>query len=129
MSAAVIWRHVARLGLPPLAVFVVSVAYAIVLPVLPFMLARDLGEGARTAQAWHTGLLTSVYMLTLFLAAPIWGRVSARIGRRSVVGFGFAGLPSRYGCSRSEAGWRWRTRPARLPGFLPARYCLRYAPT
>lgn len=92
LRAAIDWHHVARLGLPLLAVFVVSVAYAIVLPVLPFMLARDLGEGARTAQAWHTGLLTSVYMLTLFLAAPIWGRVSDRIGRRSVVVLGFAGL-------------------------------------
>jgi len=89
---AIDWPRIARLGVPLAAVFVVSLAYAIVLPVLPFLLARELGESARAAQAWHTGLLTGVYMLALFVAAPAWGRVSDRIGRRSVVLLGLGGL-------------------------------------
>lgn len=82
----------AGLRLPLAAVFVVSVAYAVVLPVLPFLLARSLGEGARAAVAWHTGLLTGVYMLALFVAAPAWGHVSDRIGRRRVILIGLVGL-------------------------------------
>ncbi|BAU49729.1 MFS transporter [Sulfurifustis variabilis] len=85
-------RVAAGLRLPLAAVFVVSVAYAVVLPVLPFLLERSLGEGARAAVAWHTGLLTGVYMLALFVAAPAWGHSSDRIGRRRVILIGLVGL-------------------------------------
>jgi MFS family permease len=80
------------LALPLAAVFVVAVGYGVVLPVLPFVLARALGEAARASIAWHTGLLTGVYMLALFLFAPLWGYVSDRIGRRAVILLGLAGF-------------------------------------
>lgn len=94
MNAPAIARRESLASLaPPLAVvFVVAVGYGVVLPVLPFVLARALGEGARAAVAWHTGLLTGVYMLALFLFAPLWGYVSDRIGRRAVILFGLAGF-------------------------------------
>jgi DHA1 family multidrug resistance protein-like MFS transporter len=81
-----------RLILPLVAVFVVSLGYGVVLPVLPFVLVRVLDEAASTGIAWHTGLLTGVYMLALFLFAPLWGYASDRIGRRAVILLGLAGF-------------------------------------
>lgn len=78
--------------LPLTVVFVVSLGYGVVLPVLPFMLARALGEAARTAVSWHTGLLTGAYMLALFLFSPLWGYISDRVGRRKVILLGLAGF-------------------------------------
>lgn len=94
MSAPAIARResVMGLALPLAVVFVVAVGYGVVLPVLPFVLARALGEVARASVAWHTGLLTGVYMLALFLFAPLWGYVSDRIGRRAVILLGLAGF-------------------------------------
>jgi MFS family permease len=77
-----------------LAVFTVSVGYGVVLPLLPYLIERLLGAGVVAAQvSRHTGLLTGVYTLALFLFAPLWGRASDRLGRQTVllVGlFGFA---------------------------------------
>lgn len=94
MSAPAIARResVTGLALPLAAVFVVAMGYGVVLPVLPFVLARELGEAARASVAWHTGLLTGVYMLALFLFAPAWGYVSDRVGRRAVILIGLAGF-------------------------------------
>lgn len=83
---------IGALTVPLAAVFVVAVGYGVVLPVLPFILARALGEAASARIAWHTGLLTGVYMLALFLFAPLWGYVSDRIGRRTVILLGLAGF-------------------------------------
>jgi len=80
------------LALPLAAVFVVSLGYGVVLPVLPFVLADALGAAARAKVAWHTGLLTGVYMLALFLFAPLWGYISDRAGRRLVILLGLAGF-------------------------------------
>lgn len=73
------------------AVFTVYVGYGIVLPVLPFMLERVLGDGARFSVAWHTGMIAGIYMLAVFVCSPLWGRVSDRIGRRPVILMGLAG--------------------------------------
>lgn len=80
------------LALALAAVFVVTMGYGVVLPVLPFLLARAFGASASQAIAWHTGLLTGVYMLMVFLFAPIWGRAADRVGRRTVILLGLAGF-------------------------------------
>ncbi len=85
-------ESITRLALPLIAVFVVSLGYGVVLPVLPFVLAGALGEAERASVAWHTGMLTGVYMLALFLFAPLWGRISDRAGRRPVILIGLAGF-------------------------------------
>lgn len=72
------------------AIFAVSLGYGVVLPVLPFFLARVVGESGSVS--WHTGMLTSVYMLAIFIGAPLWGRVADRIGRRPVILIGLAGF-------------------------------------
>ena len=73
------------------AVFAVYVGYGIVLPVLPFLLENVLGDAARLSVAWHTGMIAGIYMLALFVFAPLWGRVSDGIGRRPVILLGLGG--------------------------------------
>jgi len=85
-------EFITSLALPLAAVFVVSLGYGVVLPVLPFVLAGALGEAERASVAWHTGMLTGVYMLALFLFAPLWGYVSDHTGRRTVILIGLAGF-------------------------------------
>ncbi len=73
------------------AVFAVYVGYGIVLPVLPFLLERMLGDRAGFSVAWHTGMIAGIYMLALFICAPLWGRVSDHLGRRPVILLGLGG--------------------------------------
>ncbi|MEC4718084.1 MFS transporter [Noviherbaspirillum sp. CPCC 100848] len=76
-----------------LAVFTVSVGFGVVLPLLPYLIERLLGEEGGAAQiSRHTGLLTAIYTLSLFLFAPMWGRLSDRHGPRGVLLFGLLGF-------------------------------------
>ena len=76
-----------------LAVFTVSVGFGIVLPVLPYMIERVLGaDGGVVQVSRHTGLLTGAYTLSLFLFAPLWGRLSDRRGPRGVLLVGLVGF-------------------------------------
>ena len=76
-----------------LAVFTVSVGFGVVLPLLPYLIERLLGAGVEAAQvSRHTGLLTAVYALSLFLFAPMWGRLSDRRGPRGVLLVGLLGF-------------------------------------
>ena len=76
-----------------LSVFTVSMGFGIVLPVLPFVIERLLGVGGDATQVSHaTGLLTGLYMLSLFLFAPAWGRLSDRYGQRSILLVGLIGF-------------------------------------
>lgn len=76
-----------------LAAFTVSLGFGVVLPLLPMMveqLAVDGGDPRLIAQA--TGLLTGLYMLSLFAFAPLWGALSDRLGRRRVLLIGLGGF-------------------------------------
>ena len=76
-----------------LAVFTVSVGFGVVLPILPYLIERLLGVGGEAARvSRHTGLLTAVYTLSLFLFAPMWGRLSDRRGPRGVLLVGLLGF-------------------------------------
>ena len=75
------------------AVFTVSVGYGVVLPLLPELIERLLGAETKAAEvSRHTGLLTAVYTLSLFLSAPLWGRLADRRGSRGVLLFGLLGF-------------------------------------
>ena len=75
------------------AVFTVSVGFSVLLPLLPNLIERLLGAGAEAVQvSRHTGLLTGVYTLAVFLFAPAWGRLSDRHGRRDVLVVGLLGF-------------------------------------
>jgi len=76
-----------------LAVFTVSVGFGVVLPLLPHLIERLIGSGVEAAQvSRHTGLLTAVYTLSLFLFAPMWGWLSDRRGPRGVLTTGLLGF-------------------------------------
>lgn len=65
--------------------FLVMVGFGIVIPILPFFVTK-LGGGALSL-----GIFMSVYSVMQFIFAPIWGRLSDRIGRRPVLIIGLAG--------------------------------------
>lgn len=76
-----------------LAVFTISIGFGILLPQLPALIERLLGAGSTPAQVSRaTGLLTAIYMLALFICAPLWGWLSDHKGRRRVLVIGLAGF-------------------------------------
>lgn len=75
-----------------LSVATVSAGYGIVLPILPLMLQAIDGPNAATEVARHTGLLTAVHAIALFLFAPVWGWLSDRHGRRMILVVGLVGF-------------------------------------
>ena len=66
--------------------FLVMVGFGIIIPVLPFY-AENIG-----ASPTQLGFLMAVYSLMQLLFAPIWGRISDRIGRKPVIIIGILGL-------------------------------------
>lgn len=90
-SRALTWPATAALMA---AMFIVSVGYGITLPILPFFIERFVPAPDSAALSRHTGMLTGVYALAIFLCAPLWGRYSDQHGRRfllltGLVGFAF----------------------------------------
>ena len=75
----------ATLGTLFLTVFLDLVGFGLVIPFLPAM-ARDMGSSDFLAAA-----LASCFSLMQFLAVPIWGRLSDRVGRRPVLLWSIAG--------------------------------------
>lgn len=66
--------------------FLVMVGFGIIIPVLPFY-AEEIG-----ASPTELGLLMAVYSFMQLIFAPIWGRISDRIGRKPVIMIGILGL-------------------------------------
>jgi len=60
-------------------VFIDLLGFGMVIPVMP-LYAKDLGA----SETW-TGLLSTGYSAMQFVFAPIWGRLSDRVGRRPVL--------------------------------------------
>ncbi|KAA9026209.1 MFS transporter [Niallia endozanthoxylica] len=66
--------------------FLVMVGFGIIIPVMPFY-AENIG-----ASPLELGWLMAVYSLMQLIFAPVWGRVSDRIGRKPVIMIGISGL-------------------------------------
>ena len=66
--------------------FLVFVGFGIMIPVLPFF-AEEMG-----ASPTELGFLMAVYSLMQLIFAPMWGRLSDRIGRKPVMMIGIFGL-------------------------------------
>ncbi len=62
-----------------LVVFIDLLGFGIVLPLLPFY-ASQYGASGTTV-----GLIVGIYSLMQFFFAPIWGRLSDRVGRRPII--------------------------------------------
>jgi MFS family permease len=73
-----------------LTVFIDLIGFGIVLPLLPLY-----GE-SYGARGWEISLLMAAFSATQFLFAPMWGRLSDRIGRRPVLLASTAGAVASY---------------------------------
>lgn len=62
-----------------LTVFLYLLGFGVLIPLIPH-LGRDMG-----ATSTQAGLLMAVYSLMQFLFAPLWGRLSDRMGRRKIL--------------------------------------------
>jgi len=69
-----------------LTIFIDTVGFGIVLPLLPFF-AEKFGASPLTVT-----LLATVYSFSQFVFAPIWGRISDRLGRRPIILLTLAGM-------------------------------------
>ena len=70
-----------------LTVFVDLLGFGMVLPLLPVY----ADQFAVDEHGWQLGLLMASFSAMQFLFAPVWGRLSDRIGRRPVLMIGLAG--------------------------------------
>lgn len=68
-----------------LTLFIVMVGFGIIIPIMPFYVT-SLG-----ATSLHLGLLMSSFSLVQFIFAPIWGRLSDRVGRKPLIAIGLVG--------------------------------------
>mgnify|MGYP001379730257 CR=1 FL=1 len=73
-----------------LTVLLDLVGFGIVLPLLPFYADRFGASGTQV------GLLITVYSVAQFFLAPIWGRLSDRVGRRPLLILGLMGSAVSY---------------------------------
>jgi DHA1 family tetracycline resistance protein-like MFS transporter len=78
-----------------LVVFIDLLGFGIVLPLLPLYATEMLepllpGDSNRIARGVVLGLLMSSFSFMQFIFAPIWGRLSDRIGRRWILLLGLA---------------------------------------
>jgi DHA1 family tetracycline resistance protein-like MFS transporter len=73
-----------------ITVFIDLVGFGIIIPMLPFY-AEAYG-----ASAFQVGLLATSFSLMQFLFAPVWGRLSDRIGRRPIILAGLLGSAVSY---------------------------------
>lgn len=96
-----------------LIVFIDLVGFGVVIPLLPFY-----GEHFQ-ADPFTVSLLMATYSLGQFVAAPLWGRMSDRIGRRPVLIISLAGAVVSY-IFLGFATTLWMLFLARLVGGLMA---------
>ncbi len=79
-----------------LVVFIDLLGFGIVLPLLP-LYARDMltpilpGHENRPYRGMILGAIMSIFSLMQFVFAPLWGRVSDRVGRRPILLLGLVG--------------------------------------
>lgn len=73
-----------------LIVFIDLVGFGIIIPLLPFYAEHH------QATPDVVGLVMATYSLTQFVAAPYWGRLSDRMGRRPVLMFTLLGTAAAY---------------------------------
>jgi DHA1 family tetracycline resistance protein-like MFS transporter len=71
-----------RTGIIAVSVFLNFAGFTLIIPVLPFSVARYV---AAPDVAWWVSLILALYSLCSFVAAPVLGALSDRFGRRPVM--------------------------------------------
>ncbi|MCW3060878.1 MAG: major facilitator superfamily 1 [Capsulimonas sp.] len=83
-----------KLGLLAIAVIINVLGFSIIIPLVPYFIKEALGPGVSANDpriGEYGGWLTAVYALMQFVFAPIWGRLSDRIGRKPLLMLSLAG--------------------------------------
>ncbi|BDI33802.1 tetracycline resistance MFS efflux pump [Capsulimonas corticalis] len=83
-----------KLGLLAIAVIINVLGFSIIIPLVPYFIKEALGPGVSAADpriGEYGGWLTAVYALMQFVFAPIWGRLSDKIGRKPLLMLSLAG--------------------------------------
>jgi len=84
------------LGIVFLTVFIDLLGFGLVLPLLPIYAKVLLSELTPTVRGATIGALMASFSAMQFLFAPLWGRLSDRVGRRPVLMVGLAGSTLAY---------------------------------
>ncbi len=80
-----------------LTVFIDLLGFGMVLPLLPLYGKELAGSLTDMQRGIMLGLLMSSFSIMQFFLAPIWGRLSDRVGRRPILMLGLAGSVVFYG--------------------------------
>ncbi|MCS0614009.1 MFS transporter [Massilia kyonggiensis] len=80
--SSIIPRFTGRTGIIAVSVFFNFAGFTLIIPVLPFSVARYV---AAPDVAWWVSLILALYALCSFVAAPVLGALSDRFGRRPVM--------------------------------------------
>jgi MFS family permease len=75
-----------------LSAFTTALAFSVILPNLPARVAIVANAVDTKTISQHTGLITGIYTLSVFISAPVFGKLSDRWGRRSVLAMGLTGF-------------------------------------
>lgn len=75
-----------------LSAFTTALAFSVILPNLPARVAIVANAVDTKTISRHTGLITGIYTLSVFISAPVFGKLSDRWGRRSVLAMGLTGF-------------------------------------
>src|SRR5512132_2179622 len=104
-----------------LIVFTDLVGFGLIIPLLPFY-----GEHFHASPA-EVGVLMATYSLAQFIAAPLWGRLSDRVGRRPVLAASLLGATLSYvWLAFSESLWMLFAARA-LGGFMAGNIATAFA--
>ncbi|MDA7951234.1 MAG: MFS transporter [Pirellulaceae bacterium] len=79
-----------------LVVFIDLLGFGIVLPLLPIYGKAFAGDYSEASRYLLLGLLMASFSAMQFFFAPIWGRLSDRVGRRPILLIGLAGSTLSY---------------------------------
>ncbi|HEX5322231.1 MAG TPA: MFS transporter, partial [Capsulimonadaceae bacterium] len=108
-----------KLGLLTIAVLIDLLGFSIVIPLVPYYVLSALHEAGTPHAATdprigeYSGWLIAVYALMQFLFAPLWGRLSDRVGRKPILVMSLVGDAIFYSLFGVWQHW--------LPGLFIAR--------